>query len=148
GELYVAGAGVARGYLGRPALTAQRMIPSAFGEGRLYRTGDLVRWRGDELEYLGRIADQVKIRGFRIELGEIESLLACHPGGRECVVLMRDDRLVAYVVGRGSTTPGRVGVVTTAALRAFAAERLPDYMLPSAFVLLEAMPLTSNGKIN
>jgi amino acid adenylation domain-containing protein/non-ribosomal peptide synthase protein (TIGR01720 family) len=140
GELYVAGAGVARGYLGRPQLTAQRMITNPFGEGRLYRTGDLVRWRNDGLEYLGRIDDQVKIRGFRIELGEIESVLAAHPSVQETVVVMRDDRLVAYVVGRET--------VSAATLRTFAAERMPDYMIPAAFNILGAMPLTSNGKIN
>jgi amino acid adenylation domain-containing protein/non-ribosomal peptide synthase protein (TIGR01720 family) len=148
GELYVAGAGVARGYLGRPELTAQRMVPNPFGEGRLYRTGDLVRWRGDGLEYLGRIDDQVKIRGFRIELGEIESVLASHPAVRECVVLMRDERLVAYVVGRAAAMPGEVDGVAAASLRGYAAARLPDYMLPAAFVVLAAMPLTSNGKIH
>jgi amino acid adenylation domain-containing protein/non-ribosomal peptide synthase protein (TIGR01720 family) len=140
GELYVAGPGVARGYLNQPALTSQRMIANPFGAGRLYKTGDLARRRGDEFEFLGRADEQVKIRGFRIELGEIEAVLAAHPLVRECVVVMKDDRLVAYAVLRD--------VVTSETLRTFLAERLPDYMLPSAFVILDALPLTSNGKIH
>jgi amino acid adenylation domain-containing protein len=143
GELYVGGAGVARGYLDRPELTAERFLESPFHAGeRLYRTGDQARWMEDgTLEYLGRIDEQVKIRGFRIELGEIEAALL------EAVVVAREDRpgdrrLVAYVVaveGR-SVAPGE--------LRSHLGETLPDYMVPAAFVPMEAIPLTGNGKVD
>jgi amino acid adenylation domain-containing protein/non-ribosomal peptide synthase protein (TIGR01720 family) len=150
GEIYVAGGGIARGYLGRPALTAERFIPNPFGEAgeRLYRTGDLGRYRADGvIEYRGRIDQQVKIRGFRIELGEIEAALVRLPGIREAVVLAREDqpgekRLVAYVVPYAENGPN------TSELRAALARELPDYMIPSAFVALAAMPLTPNGKID
>jgi amino acid adenylation domain-containing protein len=146
GELYVGGAGVARGYLGRPRLTAERFVPDPFATepgARLYRTGDLGRWRADgTLEFLGRTDFQVKIRGFRIELGEIEAALLEHEAVRECAVLVREDagekRVVAYVVGD----------VETDALRAHVRHSLPDYMVPSAFVLLDALPLTPNGKLD
>ncbi|WP_163998551.1 non-ribosomal peptide synthase/polyketide synthase [Pyxidicoccus caerfyrddinensis] len=150
GELFIGGAGLARGYLGRPELTAERFIPHPFsstpGE-RLYRTGDKVRWLPDgALEYLGRIDFQVKLRGFRIELGEIESVLASHPSMREAVVVLRDDgsggKLVAYVV------PSEGDTADTGALRTFAGEKLPEYMVPSAFVVLPALPLTSSGKVD
>ena len=146
GEIHLAGIGLGRGYLDRPALTAERFVPDPFSPepgGRLYRTGDLGRVRADgAIEYLGRIDHQVKIRGFRIELGEIEAQIAAHPSVRECVVLVREDspgdkRLVAYLVG------GDV-----AAVRARLATKLPDYMVPSAFVVLDALPLTPNGKID
>ncbi|HEX8616352.1 MAG TPA: amino acid adenylation domain-containing protein, partial [Thermoanaerobaculia bacterium] len=145
GELYVAGAGLSRGYLGRPALTAQRMIANPFGPGRLYRTGDLGRRRGDDLEYRGRADDQVKVRGFRIELGEIEIALAQHPHVSEAVVLLKnfggdEKRLAAYVVTREPLSAND--------LRAFLGARVPDYMIPAPFVFLDAMPLTANGKIN
>ncbi|HEX4959375.1 MAG TPA: non-ribosomal peptide synthase/polyketide synthase, partial [Thermoanaerobaculia bacterium] len=152
GEIHVAGAGLAEGYLGRPELTAERFVPNPFGEpgSRLYRSGDLARRLADgDLEYLGRIDHQVKIRGFRIELGEIESALMRHAAVREAVVLAIEDpeqagdrRLVAWVVPTGDLAP------TLSELRAFAAASLPDYMLPSALVLLDALPLTTNGKID
>ncbi len=150
GELYVGGWGVSRGYLDRPGLTAERFIPNPFGGGgeRLYRTGDLVRWRADaSLDYLGRIDHQVKIRGFRIELGEIEATLCRHPGVREAVVLAREDqpgdkRLVAYVVGNTSAE------LVVSDIRAALKRELPDYMAPSAVVVLDRLPLTVNGKVD
>jgi non-ribosomal peptide synthetase component F/acyl carrier protein len=148
GELWIGGAGLARGYLGRPDLTAERFLPDPFaaemGEpgGRLYRTGDLARYlTGGRMEVLGRIDHQIKLRGFRIELGEIEAALAAVAGVREAVVALRGDRLVAYVVGM-------VGDVPADALRQDLRERLPDYMVPAAFVLLPALPLTPNGKVD
>ena len=154
GEIHVGGAGLAQGYLGRPELTAERFVPDPFTNepgARLYRSGDLARRLPDgDLEYLGRIDLQVKIRGFRIELGEIEAALAAHPAVREAVVLAREAasgerRLVAYAV----RVPGDdLGSLDAATLRAFLAERLPDYMLPSAFVLLDELPLTPNGKVD
>jgi amino acid adenylation domain-containing protein len=164
GELLIGGVQVGRGYHGRPALTAERFIPDPFSDvpgARLYRTGDLARWQtvgaglrpapaGDEggrVEYLGRIDFQVKIRGFRIELGEIEAALADQPSVREAVVLARADgasagpTLVAYLVAEGAA-PG------AAELRAALAQRLPDYMVPAAYVVLEAMPLNPSGKVD
>jgi len=152
GEIIVGGVGVTRGYLNRPGLTAEKYIPDAFsGEagGRLYRTGDRGRWLADgTVEYVGRIDEQVKIRGFRIELGEIEATLRAHPGVADVVVIAREDvpgdkRLAAYVVPvEGAPDP------TAAELRGTAAERLPEYMVPSYFIPLKTLPLTPNGKVD
>ncbi|HYH81345.1 MAG TPA: amino acid adenylation domain-containing protein, partial [Longimicrobium sp.] len=151
GELLVGGEGVGRGYLGRPALTAERFVPDPFAAepgARLYRSGDRVRWRADgELRYLGRIDEQVKVRGFRVEPGEIERALERHPSVRRAVVAARADgagasRLVAWVVGEGGAEPD------AAALRAHLAAGLPDYMVPGAIVALEALPLTPSGKVD
>jgi len=152
GELYLAGEGLARGYLGRPELTAERFLPdplAASGGGRMYRTGDRVRrLAGGELEFLGRVDRQVKLRGHRIELGEVEAVLEEAPSVRAAVVLLREDppggpRLVAYTVGG---EPGDAPVED--ALRAHLRARLPEYMIPSAFVALDAFPLTPNGKVD
>jgi acyl-coenzyme A synthetase/AMP-(fatty) acid ligase/acyl carrier protein len=150
GEMLVGGLGVARGYLNRPELTAQRFIANAFEpekSPRLYRSGDLARvCANGDLEYLGRIDHQVKIRGFRIELTEIESMLARHPAVKECAVLARTDdgaepRLVAYLV-TGQDAPG------VEELRTHLAQKLPEYMVPAAFVFLAGFPLTLNGKLD
>jgi amino acid adenylation domain-containing protein len=151
GELYIGGVGLARGYWNRPELTAEKFLPNPFGiepGSRLYRTGDLTRYRPDgTLEFLGRRDHQIKLRGFRIELGEIEAHLLQRPDVREAVVLVREDRpgekrLVAYAV------PYREPVPVCGELRRFLAERLPEYMVPAAFVILPALPLTPNGKVN
>ncbi len=148
GELYVGGEGVARGYRNNPATTAERFVPHPFAEGaRLYVTGDLARWLpGGELEFLGRRDRQVKIRGYRIELDEIEMAVLDHPAAREAAVVADERRVVVYLTVHGPkggpTTP------TIEALRDFLRERLPEYMLPSHLLLLDAMPVSANGKVN
>jgi amino acid adenylation domain-containing protein len=150
GELYVGGFGVARGYLNAPELTAERFVPDPFSAtpgGRLYRSGDLVRYLADgNLDFIGRRDDQVKLRGYRIELGEIESVLATHSIVREAIVILREDipgkkQLVAYVVAAGPSP--EVGE-----LRRHLSERLPEYMVPASFVILDVLPRTPNGKID
>ena len=149
GELHIAGDGLARGYLSRPELTAEKFVPDPFNSrARVYRTGDLVKWLPDgNIEFLGRIDHQVKVRGFRIELGEVEAILDQHPAVQQVVVLVLEDRpgekrLVAYFV------PARGQAPTVGGLRHFLREKLPDYMVPSAFVTLEALPLMPNGKVD
>jgi amino acid adenylation domain-containing protein len=167
GELYLAGVGLARGYLGRPDLTAEKFLPDPFaghpgGRGepgaRMYRTADLVRRLPDgDLDFLGRLDHQVKVRGLRIELGEIESVLNQHPGLKEAAVLVREDRpgdkrLVAYFVPAPPAAPAQPADAAAAAtveeLRAYLAERLPAYMMPTAFLAMDAFPLTPNGKVD
>ncbi|MEG5139393.1 MULTISPECIES: non-ribosomal peptide synthetase [unclassified Microcoleus] len=176
GELHIGGAGLSSGYLNRPELTAEKFIPNPFTKDgihasfilhpssfifseRLYKTGDLARYLPDgNIEFMGRSDHQVKVRGFRIELGEIETVLSQYPAVREAIALVREDnpgdkRLVAYIVanselrgGQGDTTPTHSELINH--LRVFLKQKLPQYMMPSAFVLLEAMPLTPNGKID
>jgi amino acid adenylation domain-containing protein len=151
GGIYVGGGGLARGYLGRPAMTAERFVPDPTGTqppgARLYRTGDLGRFHADgTLEFLGRADHQVKIRGFRVELGEIEAVLLTHPGVREAAVTLRaghsGERLVAYLVAAGA------GAAPTDEVRRFAQEQLPEHMVPAHLVWLPALPLTTNGKVD
>jgi acyl-CoA synthetase (AMP-forming)/AMP-acid ligase II/acyl carrier protein len=151
GEIFIGGEGVTRGYLNRPGLTGEKFIRHPFNtnpDARLYRTGDLGRWLANgDIEFLGRMDHQVKIRGHRIELGEIESALAQHSAVREVVVVALEEdpgnmRLAAYVVAAANTKP------TTSGLRRFAREKLPEAMIPSAFMFLDALPLTPNGKVD
>ncbi|WP_279627486.1 non-ribosomal peptide synthetase [Micromonospora chersina] len=143
GELFVGGGQLARGYLGRPGLTAGRFVPDPFGHepgGRLYRTGDLVRWRADgQLEFHGRADGQVKVRGFRVEVGEVEARLREHPGVRDAVVVAREDRLVAYLAGAG---------VAVDEVRRWLGERLPEFMVPAVVVVLDELPRTVGGKVD
>jgi acyl-coenzyme A synthetase/AMP-(fatty) acid ligase/acyl carrier protein len=154
GDLYVAGARLARGYYGRPGITAERFVANPFARAgqRLYRTGDQVRMRPDGLiEFVGRAGDQVKIRGYRVELAEVESVLARYPGLAHAVVVAREaengeKRLIAYVVPEaGQAGPAQIN---TDGLRAHVTELLPEYMVPSAFVTLDSLPLTPNGKVD
>ncbi|WP_375745201.1 non-ribosomal peptide synthase/polyketide synthase [Corallococcus interemptor] len=147
GEMFLAGGGIAQGYLGRPDLTAERFLPDPHGPpgARMYRSGDRARVRTDgRLEFLGRLDGQVKIRGFRIELGEVEAVLGSHPALREAVVTVQDvagdRRLIGYVVGREA-------VPSATRLRHWMLERLPEYMVPAAFVAMDAMPVSTNGKV-
>jgi aspartate racemase len=151
GELHIGGEGIARGYLNRPELTTQKFIPNPFSNEpgtRLYKTGDLARYLPDgNIEFMSRIDNQVKIRGFRIEVGEVESTLSQYPTVQQCVVTARvdygsDKRLVAYIVSNQQQKP------TTDELRCFLKQKLPDYMVPSAFVFLDTLPLTPNGKVD
>ncbi|MET3717903.1 non-ribosomal peptide synthase/polyketide synthase [Pseudomonas sp. PvP001] len=142
GELYIAGVNLARGYLGRPALTAERFVANPYGEpgSLMYRSGDLARWREDgAIDYLGRLDHQVKLRGLRIELGEIEAVLLAHPAVRECVVIAGDNQLLGYWVG---------DAVDEAALKFHLGQHVPEYMVPWRLVQLEAMPLSANGKLD
>jgi nonribosomal peptide synthetase DhbF len=150
GELFIAGAGVARGYRKRPGFTAERFLPDPYGRpgGRMYRTGDRVRWRADgNLEFVGRADDQVKLRGYRVELGEVESTLSRHPDLDRAAVAIREDRpgdrrLVGYLV------PAAGHAVASPDIRKYLQEQLPDYMVPGAFVTLAGLPLTPNGKLD
>jgi amino acid adenylation domain-containing protein len=151
GELYIGGSGVARGYVNRSGPTAEKFMPDPFSPipgARMYRTGDRARWLADgDLEYLGRIDQQVKVRGYRVELGEIEAVLSRHPSVREAVVLMREDkagdkRIVAYAAANGDSIPSGTE------LRAYLQRKLPEYMVPGSFVMLEKLPLTPSGKLN
>jgi amino acid adenylation domain-containing protein len=153
GELYIGGEGLARGYLNRPALTAERFVPhpySTAGGARLYRTGDMVRWlEGGELAYVGRVDAQVKVRGFRVELGEIEVVLREHPSVKECIVLVKDDQvgnqqLVGYIILNAGVERQAGG----AELREYLRERLPEYMVPTVFMIMNEWPLTPSGKVD
>jgi amino acid adenylation domain-containing protein len=157
GQLYVGGDGLAKGYLNQPDLTAAAFIPNPFSNksvSRLYKTGDLGRYLADgNIEFLGRVDDQVKIRGYRIELGEIEAALCQHPQVREAVVIVREDipddkHLVAYVIPDGSNEKSETQNLKSSDLRQFLKEKLPGYMVPATYAVLESLPLTPNGKVD
>ena len=152
GELLIGGESIARGYLGRPALTAERFIPDPFGAvpgARLYRTGDLVRRRRTgELEFLGRLDHQVKLHGHRIELGEIEDAVRAHPDVRAAVTTVRGTEAARHLVAYCVPVPGAAQALTDTSVKAFLAKSLPDYMIPAAVVLLDELPLTPNGKVD
>lgn len=150
GELYIAGEGLASGYLGKPELTAERFVANPYGESgkRMYRTGDLVKWRSDgALEYISRADHQIKIRGFRIELAEIETVLQRHENIQQAVVMVREDRpndkrIIAYIIAEEKEP------INLSEIRSYVSESLANYMIPSAFVVLEELPLTPNGKVD
>lgn len=151
GELYIGGEGLACGYLNQLELSKEKFIDNPFGTGKLYKTGDLVRYLTDgNIEFLGRIDNQVKIRGFRVELGEVETILSQHFQVREAKVMIREDkhnnqRLVAYIINDlGKISPSD----RSHEIREYLKKRLPNYMIPSAFIFLETFPLTPNGKID
>jgi amino acid adenylation domain-containing protein len=150
GELCLGGAGLARGYLDDPERTADRFVPDPFGPqgARLYRTGDRARWRGGELEFLGRLDGQVKVRGFRVEPGEVEAVLTAHPGVGQAVVVADGERLIAYLTRSGAATGCDGDVPDAEDLRRHLTGRLPAYLVPTAFVVLDALPLTVNGKVD
>jgi long-subunit acyl-CoA synthetase (AMP-forming) len=148
GEIYIGGVGVARGYLNRPKLTTEKFIVNPFGEGKLYKTGDLARYLPDgNIQFIGRIDNQIKIRGYRIELGEIETVLNQHIQVKESLVIAReneqkDKQLVAYIIS------DQKAILTSDDLRKYLQEKLPEYMIPTAYIPLEVFPLTPNGKID
>jgi hypothetical protein len=151
GELYTGGAGTARGYAGQAGATARAFVPDPYRHGaRLYRTGDLARWRADgTIEFLGRLDEQVKIRGFRVEPGEVEAVLRAHPWVRESVVVVTGEEaqrhLIGYVTPADDVDPG---TLRPSLLREFVAGRLPEYLVPAGFAVLDRLPLNANGKVN